>query len=95
MPQGTATTPFQHDNNTIILPISQDQYDEIVPFAKKMRVWIDEMHRQHPEIFPDGFERGYRFHDDRTGDKLGVRLRRITLRDGNIGLSSHPSSCLT
>ena len=66
MPRGTATAPSQHDNNTIILPISQDQYDKIVPSPEKMRSWIDEMYHQHPEIFPVGFERGYRLHDDRT-----------------------------
>jgi len=82
MPTGPATAPSKHDNNTIILPISQDQYGEIVPSPEKMRDWIDEMYHQHPEIFPVGFERGYRFHDDRTGDKLGIRLRRITLRNG-------------
>ena len=82
MPTGTATSPSPKDKHTIILPTSQDQYDKIVPSPNEMRGWIDEMYHQHPEIFPLGFEQGYRFHDHRTSEKLGIPLRRITLRDG-------------
>lgn len=65
-----------------ILPITQEEYEKIVPHHAQTRAWIDENYHQHPEIFPIGFERGYCFHDDYTSKKLGVVVRRITLRDG-------------
>jgi hypothetical protein len=49
---------------------------------KKFRQWLDRHHAEAPELFPDGFTKGYTMKDARTSEKQGISLRRIVLRDG-------------
>jgi len=44
--------PAPRENHTIILPIGQEEYQQIVPHFAHFRNWIDEQFRQHPEFFP-------------------------------------------
>ena len=65
---------------TICLPVGEEQYPEIVEDAEKFRAFLDDCHRQMPELFPADFSQGYEMKDCRTPKKLPVKLRRIQLR---------------
>jgi len=84
MTNGTATTPSQQEDRTIILPIRQDEYEKIVSVFQKFRAWLDQQFRLHPELFPETFEKGYKLHDMNTSSKIGVVTRRIKLRNGQV-----------
>lgn len=65
----------------ITLPISMEEYRELVGDSCTYRKWIDEMIVKHPELFPEEIAEGYTLHDQRTSDKLSeVQLRRICLK---------------
>jgi hypothetical protein len=67
---------------TICLPIEEVEYDAIVENPKDFRQWLDDCFVEMPELFPEGFARGYGMKDGRTSLKQRVALRRIALRDG-------------
>ena len=83
-----ARMPAPPEDRTIILPIGQEEYTQIVP--PKIRVWIDQHYRLHPELFPSSFKGTYTFHDDKTSKKTGVRTRRIKFHNGQVW-TVHPS----
>src|SRR3990172_6421259 len=65
----------------ITLPISMEEYRELVGDSCTYRKWIDEMIVKHPELFPEEIAEGYTLHDQRTSVKLSeVQLRRICLK---------------
>jgi hypothetical protein len=86
----TARKPSQRENRTIILPIEQDEYTPIVSAPPKFRAWIDQHSHLNPELFPETFDQGYKFHDKKTSSKTGVMTRRIELRNGEVW-TVHPS----
>lgn len=64
----------------IVLPIKPAEYMQQVQDRHQFRQWIDRMHRQHPELFPDEFAQGYHLHDLRSSKKMPeVPIRRIRL----------------
>jgi hypothetical protein len=67
---------------TICLPVGKDEYDVIVENPKEFRLWLDRCFAEMPELFPEGFARGYRMKDGRDSLKQGVSMRRIVLRNG-------------
>jgi hypothetical protein len=67
---------------TICLPIEEDEYDSIVGHPEEFRQWLDRCFAEMPELFPEGFSRGYAMKDRRTSVKQRESLRRIILRDG-------------
>jgi len=67
---------------TICLPIGEEEYDATVENPKECRQWLDDCYTKMPELFPEGFARGYRMKDGRTSVKQGESMRRIILRDG-------------
>ena len=68
-------------NKRITLPLSMEQYQEIVGDCRAYRKWIDEMIAQYPELFPKDIVGGYTLHDGRSSEKMeGIRLRRISLK---------------
>jgi len=45
---------------TITLPITQEQYTQIIDDPQRVRAeWLDPLYADCPELFPDGFEKGY------------------------------------
>ena len=48
---GTTTLPSERVNRTIILPVSQEQYDAILSDPAKFRRWGNENYERHPELF--------------------------------------------
>ena len=68
-------------NKRITLPITMEQYQEIVGDHRAYREWVDEMIVQYPELFPKEIVGGYSLHDERASEKMeGMRLRRICLK---------------
>jgi hypothetical protein len=67
---------------TICLPVGEDEYEASVDDPKQFREWLDRCFAEMPELFPEGFAKGYGMKDGRTSLKQGVRLRRIVLREG-------------
>ena len=69
----------------IVLPMSRDQYDEIWHDTEPLRAFVAGWARSDPELFPSGFDRGYRLHGfGRESRKLpGLKLRKLVTADGS------------
>jgi hypothetical protein len=68
-------------NNTICLPICEDEYKNKVYFPDKFREFLDDSYEKFPELFPITFSNGYELKDHRVSLKTEVMIRRIQLRD--------------
>ena len=70
----------------IVIPMTREQYDQLWPDVIPLRTFVDEVARESPELFPQGFGRGYAWCGyGRASRKLpGVRLRKIVLADGPV-----------
>jgi hypothetical protein len=68
----------------IVIPMTRSQYDEIWHDPALTRAFVEESARSAPELFPAGFERGYRLHGfGRESRKLpGLMLRKLVTDDG-------------
>src|SRR3954465_13434362 len=68
----------------IVIPMTRPQYDEIWHDPERIRALVDGWARSAPELFPDGFDRGYRLHGfGRPSRKLaGLKLRKIVTEGG-------------
>lgn len=78
----TPTSPPGSVSRTICLWADESEYNSIVSDPTAFRRWLDQQFREHPELFPQKFARGYNMRDSRVSQKLGVNIRRIELRDG-------------
>jgi hypothetical protein len=69
----------------IVIPMTRQQYDEIWHETERLRAFLAEWARSAPELFPLGFDRGYRLHGfGRQSRKLpGMKLRKIVTADGS------------
>jgi hypothetical protein len=68
----------------IVIPMTRPQYDEIWHDPRSIRAFVEDLIRSAPELFPAGFDRGYRLHGfGRPSRKLaGLKLRKIVTDDG-------------
>jgi hypothetical protein len=68
----------------IVIPMTRTQYDEIWLDPERVRASVDGWLGSDPELFPKGFDRGYRLHGfGRRSRKLpGLRLRKVVTDDG-------------
>jgi hypothetical protein len=68
----------------IVIPMTRTQYDDFWHQADRVRAFLADCAQAAPEVFPAGFDRGYRLHGfGRESRKLpGVRLRKVVLADG-------------
>ena len=68
----------------IVIPMTQQQYDDIWHDADRVRSFIEQCARSAPELFPAGFDQGYCLHGfGRESLKLsGLKLRKIVLANG-------------
>jgi hypothetical protein len=69
----------------IVIPMTRQQYDEIWHDPRRIRASVAEWARSAPELFPAGFDRGYRLHGfGRPSRKLpGLKLRKLVTADGS------------
>ena len=68
----------------IVIPMTRQQYDETWHDTERIRAFVAGCAGSAPELFPSGFDRGYRLHGfGRESRKLpGLKLRKIVLTDG-------------
>lgn len=67
-------------SHRIVLPIEPKRYQAVVANRAEFRVWVDTIYTAFPELFPQGFSKGYHLHDLRQSSKLPeVSTRRIRL----------------
>ena len=70
-------------HRTIILPITEEHYAEIIADPQRFRdEWIDPFYADCPELFPVGFEQGYEMKGHYKSKRQNIIIRRIALRDG-------------
>jgi hypothetical protein len=79
---GGIATRSSRGHRTICLPIPEETYQQIVDDPREFRRTLDDLFRRVPELFPADFAHGYQLKDARTSAKLGIRIRRIALKDG-------------
>ena len=80
----TPSTQVPRGGKQIVIPMTQQQYDDIWHDADRVRSFIEQCARSAPELFPAGFDQGYCLHGfGRESLKLsGLKLRKIVLANG-------------
>ena len=78
-----------HNNRTICLPISQEEYDAIIDDPKNFRKCIDARLELFSELFPSEITNGYRMKDFYLSKKLSIWIRRIKI--AGIAYTIRPS----
>ena len=80
----TPSTQVPRGAKQIVIPMAQQQYDDIWHDADRVRSFIEQCTRSAPELFPAGFDQGYCLHGfGRESLKLsGLKLRKIVLANG-------------
>ena len=67
-------------DKTICLPISTDiNYDQLVEDREAYRGYLEGQIADHPELFPEAIEGGYRFHGWVESSRQHLKTRRIYL----------------
>jgi hypothetical protein len=65
-------------DKTICLPIQEGiNYSELVENRDAYRTYLNAEIEQHPELFAEGIEQGYRFHRLVKSSRQGIKTRRI------------------
>lgn len=78
-----ATPRVQYGQRTITLPITEEQYAEIIDDPQCFRdKWIDPFYADCPELFPSGFEKGYEMNGHYHSKRQKITIRRIALKNG-------------
>ena len=71
-------------SRTICLPIDEPLYREVISNVTLFRPWLAGQHELDPEQFPGDFAAGFSMKDRcRTSARLGIKIHRVTLRDGS------------
>lgn len=77
-----------------MLPITEEHYAEIIDNPQAFRkTWLDPHYADNPELFPDGFGAGYEMNGHYCSKRLGIKIRRIALRNGEQ-YQIHPAFAL-
>ena len=76
---------------TICLPITEDEYRQIMNSWPDVRAWIERCFQETPELFPANFEKGFRQKDSRCPTKIDLRIWRIAANSDDQTYSIRPS----
>jgi hypothetical protein len=80
---------------TIRLPLVKDAYERFLSDNAYCRMQLDELYRQHPELFPAGWEEGYLLCGKTpSSSKQGIRCQRVRLVAGAVVYTVAPT-CVT
>ena len=83
MPSKPTQKRPRYGERTIVLPILEEQYHEIVECPGCFRSeWLVPLYAKHPELFPAGFDKGYEMNGHYISKRLNLKIRRIKLRNG-------------
>ena len=83
MVKEATTNRASNGEHTIVLPITEEQFAEIIDNPQRVRdEWLEPMDNDCPELFPLGFDKGYEMAGHDTSKRQGIKVRRITLHDG-------------
>jgi hypothetical protein len=68
-------------NKRIVIPIEPQDYEQIVRDTTAFRRYVDDMIKQHPELFPNDIDQGYRLYGMHPASKKmpEMAMRRIRL----------------
>ena len=70
---------------------SEGQYREYVDDPAQYRQYLSEMLSQYPELFPNGMDQGFTFHDAYASVKQDLIMRRIKLITTGAVFTLRPS----
>ena len=70
-----------HMTKRICIPISREEYEQILPDIVELRKYLDNMIAQYPELFPSSINEGYKLDGFLTESKKvkDIRLRVVSL----------------
>jgi hypothetical protein len=80
--------------STVCLPFDQARYPELVADPAAFRAALGRLFLAVPELFPEGFAKGYLLKDRRTSRKLGLVVRRFRLKATGESFTVRPSFAL-
>jgi hypothetical protein len=77
---------------TIRLPLAKESYAHFLSDGSYCRRQLDGLYRQHPELFPEGWEAGYVLCGKTPRSrKQGIRCQRVRLVAGAVGYTVAPT----
>ena len=83
MVKEATTNRVSNGKHTIVLPITEEHYAQIIDTPQRFRSeWLEPMYIDCPELFPPGFDKGYEMGGHYTSKRQNIKIRRLTLRDG-------------
>lgn len=81
----TERTANRLASRRIVLPMTHEEYEASMATSQKARDCLTEQMEAHPELFPKGMDRGYKFNGwtEMSKKMPGVQLRRIRLLEAD------------
>ena len=85
----TPSTQVPRGAKQIVIPMTQQQYDDIWHDADRVRRFIEQCARSAPELFPAGFDQGYCLHGfGRESEPASTAGRVRMMRDTRLASSA-------
>ena len=82
MADGPANRSPARGGHGICVPAAEAEYGDLVKDPARFRPWLAGLAQRSPELFPAGFDRGFRMKDLYRSRKRGLALRHVERRDG-------------
>jgi hypothetical protein len=82
--------PGNHKTICVAFP-SEEHYQNCMTDKTKFRAYLEDIYSQHPELFPDAFQRGYTLHGFVYSKKQEIETRRLKLVENDEAYQIRPS----
>jgi len=82
--------PGKHKTICIAFP-NEEHYQSCMSDKVKIREYLDDTYRKHPELFPDAFKGGYKLHGFVYSKKQAIKTRRLKLVENDEAYQLRPS----